>query len=509
VPHVLRYATAEDIVGLNPHLSQQTVLSYMSSLTMGWLTKFDHENRPVPYLTTVVPTQANGGISRDGLTITWHLRRGVKWSDGAPFDADDVVFSTKTVLNPANNEVGRDGFDLITKIDEPDKYTVVYHLKKPYASYAATFFGTGGANPCILPKHLLGNLPTINDAPYNALPVGIGPFKYQSWKRADSVVMVPDPLFFGPKPKLQRIVFKIVPDRNTVTTQLETHEIDLWTPVSPAYYDRVKKIPGLTVDRVPSYYFGHLDLQNTHPGLDDPNVRRALRLAVDRNEIKDKIRHGIGIVQDNPVSPKNPSFDKAVPTAPFDLAQAGKLLDAAGWKPGPDGIRAKDGHTLNLTFATSTGTPDADSMIELIRANWKKIGVGLSVKHYPSPLMFAPFANGGIVYGGKWDVITFTWGGDPIGDLSNLYECTQIPPHGQNDARYCNKTVSDAMEKFKLEYDLAKRQRYANVVQAGIAADAPIIVLDILEDIYAHNSDMTGFHPNQVSPFDDFANVDI
>ncbi len=99
------------------------------------------------------------------------------------------------------------------------------------------------------------------------------------------------------------------------------------------------------MDKNPGYYFGHLDLQNQHPGLDDPRVRRALRLAVDRNEIKEKIRHGLGLVQDNPVSPANPAFDKDVPTDPFDLAAAGKLLDEAGWKPGPDGIRAKNGHT--------------------------------------------------------------------------------------------------------------------------------------------------------------------
>ncbi|GAC1476397.1 MAG: peptide ABC transporter substrate-binding protein [Vulcanimicrobiaceae bacterium] len=509
VPHVLRYATAEDIVGLNPHLSQQTVLSYMSSLTMAWLVKFDIDNRPVPELATVVPTQANGGISKDGLTITYHLRKGVKWSDGAPFSADDVVWSTKAVLNPANNEVGRDGWDLITKVDEPDKYTVAYHLKKPYATYASTFFGTAGANPCVLPKHLLANLPNINNAPYNALPVGIGPFKYESWKRGDSVVMVPNPLYFGGRPKLQKVIFKIVPDRNTVMTQLETHEIDLWAPVSPAYYDRAKALAGITVDRYPSYYFGHLDFQNEHPGLDDPRVRRALRLAIDRDEIKEKIRHGIGIVQDTPISPKHPAFDKDVPTAPFDLAQAAKLLDEAGWKIGSNGIRTKGGHALNFTFASSTGTPDTDSLIELVRANWQKIGVSFTVRRYPSPLYFAPLANGGIVYGGKWDMIIFNWGGDSIGDLSNLYSCAQIPPRGQNDPRYCNRTVSDAMEKFKGIYDERARQKYSNLIQAGIANDAPIVVLDIGEDIYAHNGDLKNFRPNQVSQFDDFMNVDI
>jgi peptide/nickel transport system substrate-binding protein len=291
IPHVLRYATAEDIVGLNPHLSQQLTLQYMASLTMAWLTRFDRTNRPIPELATEVPTQRNGGISKDGLTITWHLRRGVRWSDGQPFDADDVVFSTRVVLNPANNEVSRDGWDLITKIDEPDKYTVVYHLKKPYASYAVTFFGTGGANPCILPKHLLANLPNINNAPYNALPVGIGPFKYSSWKRADSVEMVANRYYFRGMPKLQKVIFKIVPDRNTVVTQLQSHELDLWLPATAAFYPRLKEIPGITVLRQPSYLFSHLDFQNQHAPLADVRVRRALRYALDQREDPTRARY--------------------------------------------------------------------------------------------------------------------------------------------------------------------------------------------------------------------------
>jgi peptide/nickel transport system substrate-binding protein len=506
---VLRYATAEDVVGLNPHLTQQTTLSFMSSLTMAWLTKFDRRNRPVPELATVVPTRENGGISKDGLAITWHLRRGVRWSDGVPFDADDVVFSTRTVLNPANNEITRDGWDSIVKIDEPDKYTVVYHLKRPFASYASQFFSSAGANPCLLPKHLLGKLPDINNASYNALPVGIGPFRYTAWKRADSVEMEANPYYFRGKPKLERVVFKVVPDRNTVLTQIQTHELDLWLPVAAAYYDRLKAVPGIKLMRQPSYYFSHLDFQNQHPPLDDVRVRRALRLALDRKTINTKIRHGLGIIQDDPVSPTNPSFDRAVPTDPYDPAQAGKLLDQAGWAMGPNGVRAKNGKPLSFVFATSTGSPDADQQIELMRANWKQIGATIDVRRYPSPLLFAPYANGGIVYGGKWDMIVFQWGGDAIGDLSILYSCASVPPAGQNDPRWCDPRASAAMEKFKHEYDERKRQPYADIVQSEIAREVPVIVLWVNEDVYAYNSDLRGLEPNQVSPFDDFMNVDI
>src|SRR5580698_399082 len=177
-PHVLRFADAGDVNTLNPHLGQFADIGYLSSMTMAYLIKWDEHNNPYPELATQVPTQANGGVSKDGLTITYHLRKGVKWSDGAPFDADDVVFSTRVILDPKTNITSRDGWDRIAKIDEPDKYTVVYHLNRPYSPFVATFFATGGSNPAVMPKHVLEHTRDINKDPYNALPLGIGPYKY-------------------------------------------------------------------------------------------------------------------------------------------------------------------------------------------------------------------------------------------------------------------------------------------------------------------------------------------
>jgi peptide/nickel transport system substrate-binding protein len=126
--HVLRISDAGDVNTLNPHFGQFADVGYLSSMTMAWLIKWDAHNRAYPELATEVPDQTNGGVSKDGLTITYHLRRGVRWSDGAPFNADDVVYTTQVVLNPATNEIGRLGWDQITKVDEPDKYTVVYNF---------------------------------------------------------------------------------------------------------------------------------------------------------------------------------------------------------------------------------------------------------------------------------------------------------------------------------------------------------------------------------------------
>jgi len=508
VAHTLRIGDNQDITTLNTHLGTAISLSNISQLTAAWLLKSDIHNNPVPELATVVPTQANGGISKDGLTITWHLRRGVRWSDGMPFDADDVVFSTNAVLNKANNEVGRDGFDLITKIDEPDKFTVVYHLRKKYASFWPTFFATGGANPSILPKHILGNLPNINNAPFNALPIGIGPFRITKWIRDDRVEMEANPYYFRGLPKLQHIVYHFLPDRNTILTQLQTGEIDLWPYVGVGYADRVKTIPTSAVQEFPGFLYGHLDFNMQHPVFHDLAVRAALRFAVDRVTINQKVNHGAGIASSTPITPVSPEYSP-VALEPFDIDRANALLDGAGWKRGADGVRVKNGQRLSLILAAAAGNADADALIDEVRRTWAQIGVGLEVRHYAPALFFALAEEGGIIYGGKFDVVFFFWGLDPTGDLSNFFACADIPPNGQNDDRYCNPQLDAALQAVRETYDpVARRAKVATVVRL-VDEQIPQIVMSVRDDIHAYNHDLKNFHPNAIAPFDQMMDVDI
>jgi peptide/nickel transport system substrate-binding protein len=507
--HVLRYATAEDISSLNPLLSQQTTLGMMSSLTMAWLIRWDRNNKPFPELATEVPSMQNGGVTKDGLTITYHLRKGVKWSDGVPFTADDVVWTWHAIMNPANNITSRTGWDRITRIDEPDKYTAVFHLSKPYSPFIVVFFSSGGANPCVLPKHLLAQYPDINHVAYNSLPVGIGPFKYKEWSRSQRVVMVPNPLYWRGAPKLKEIDFEIVPDRNTVMTELQAHELDLWYPMPGLYFSRAQSMNGFTWIRQPAYYYNHFDFNVQRPAMKDPAVRQALRYATDRPTIISKIAHGVGILQEQPAPKTAPYWDPNIKPVPFDIAKANQLLDQAGWKMGPNGVRQKGGVTLNLEFATGTGLADVDQMIELLRSWWKQIGVNLTVKHYPSNMFFAPYHDGGIVYNGKWDIIVFSWGNDPIGDFSFIYACDQIPPNGQNDIRWCNQRADKAMHDVYGHYDQAQRNADVAVVEQELNTDVPTIIEDGREDIFFFNKDVKNFHPGAVTEFDEMMDVDI
>ncbi len=499
-----------DVPTLNPHLFTEVTLGYIAQLSQAYLVKYDEHNRPYPELVTEVPTQANGGISKDGDTITWHLRKGVRWSDGAPFTADDVVFSTNVVLNPANNEVGRDGWNLITKIDEPDKYTVVYHLKHPYAAYEPTFFGTAGANPSVLPKHLLAQYPNINNIPYNAKPVGIGPFRITAWKRGESVELEANPYYFRGEPKIKHISYKLIPSRETLITQMQTGEVDLWPQVPSSNIKSLVGIGTLVNDVEPSPFYSHLDFNLSHPIVADIRVREAIRYAIDRKSLADKITHGYSVVQESVVPTVNPIAPTAaeVPLVGYDPDKAKQLLDEAGWKVGPDGIRVKNGQRLSLEFPYYTGSATADSTVEYLRAALKAVGVEIQTRQFAPAIFFGAYPNG-IVYGGKFDMTMFSWQADPVGEISNIWECNQIPPDGQNVQHYCNKQLDALLEQFKNTYDENAHRRLLAQEAKIIADNVPTIVLYVLDQSYSYNRNLTGYHPGAWTAFDNVMDADI
>ena len=507
-PHVLRFSDAEDISTLNPVLANEQTPHLLGLLAMAWLVRYDRMNRAEPELATVVPSERNGGISRDGKTITYHLRKGVRWSDGRPFDADDVVFSFGVMNNPANNVVSRDGFELISKIDEPDKYTVALHLRRPYASFEATFFGTAGGNPCLLPKHLLGGLANINQAAYNDLPVGIGPFRFKAWRRGDAVELEANPYYWRGLPKLHAVVFKIVPDRNTVMTQLQTGEVDLWAPVPGAYYARLSALPNVSSIRQAGFIMNQLTFNTARPALRERAVRQALRFAVDRTSLRDKVAHGLGILQEAYVPVSYPGAPR-LPFIAYDIAKANALLDAAGWRRGVDGVRVKAGARLSLDFATTAGSPDTDLQIEIIRSAWQQIGVELNVRRYQASLLFATQAQGGIYTSGKFDVLAL---GVTVGipeDLFETFACAMAPPQGANAGHYCNPALDALLLAYQRTYDERSQNELLAKELRIVDDDVPVVLLTSREDVFAFNKDLKNFHPNNLTWFDDMMEVDI
>ncbi len=494
-PGLLRMASLVDPDTLNPLLSTSQISVDLSMFWAGYLFNFDDRNRLVPELATTVPTLANGGIGKDGRTITYHLRRGVSWQDGAPFSADDVVFTWRAIMNPDTNVQTRVGYDDVASIDEPDRYTAVVHLKRPFAPFVNTFLTMGSTPYPVLPKHLLAQYHDLNRIPFNSAPMGTGPFRVQEWHRGQTLRMVANPHYWRGAPKLAEVDYRVIPDGNTLVTSVQTHEIDLWYNAEATLYPTASKIAGTHAVLTPFTQYSQIGFNTSRPIVSDPRVRRALAYATDRQRFIDLVTYGVQTLGDGDQPASSWAHDPHLRSIPYDPAGARAMLDAAGWHPGPDGVRTKNGQRLRLEVVTTQGNSVGNRLSVLLQSDWRGVGVDLVVKPYASALMFANAASGGIMQSGKFDVEFSSWinGIDP--DDATVVMCDQIPPNGQNLFRFCNHEL-DAAERIALtSYDQAVRARQYARIQQILVDQVPWITSWFWRHMDIVSDDLHGYKP--------------
>lgn len=494
-PGVLRIASLNDPDSLSPLVGEYQVDVDLSMFWAGYLFNYNDRNELVPELAADVPTLANGGISRDGLTVTYHVRKGVKWQDGAPFDADDVVFSWHAVMNPNTNVVSRQGYDVIARIDTPDKYTAVVHLKKRFAPFVNSFFTMSAQPYPVYPKHLLAKYPDLNRIPYNSAPVGTGPFIVKEWHRGQTLRMVANPHYWRGAPKLAEVRYQAIPDENTVLTAMQSHAIDLWYNAPATLYSQASKVADTHAILTPFTQYSMLGFNTARPLVSDPAVRRALAMATDRKRLIDLVTYGVNIINEGDQPKFSWAYDETLKPIAFDVERAKATLEAAGWHAGPDGVRVKDGQRLRLEAATITGSAVGNRMAVQIQSAWRPLGVELTIKQYASALMLATYSAGGILQTGKFDVQFSSWvnGIDP--DDSSTVLSTQIPPAGNNNFRFKSPEV-DAQEAIALTaYDQAARKKAYGRIQQILVDQVPFITMWFARRFDVVSDDVKGYKP--------------
>jgi peptide/nickel transport system substrate-binding protein len=500
-PGHLRFAAAADPKNLDPVLASQQPTLELSMFLFSYSVRYDEKAEPVPDALREIPTIQNGDVSRDGLTLRYKLRPNMKWHDGAPVTSKDLWFTWRVVMNPHNNVVTTDGYKDIASIDYTDPLLAVIHMKKVYAPYLQQLFGPNGNAP-ILPDHLLEKLNddkgSFNTAPYQAAPVGSGPFQFVSWERGQSVKMKAFDQFYLGKPKLQEVEYRILPDQNTILTQMKTHELDLGFNLPPGQFDQYKAIPGVIAIAPPAYLYDHLDFNLRRPLFQDVRMRRALAYGLDRKTIVEKLAHGLGDLSPADQSPViGRAFNPNVPTYSYDPARAKAMLDALGWRVGRDGVRVRGGERLSFTLSTQTESTHGHEIQALVQRDWHDIGAEAIIKNYPTSLFFDNTANG-TLQGGHYDVATFAWAGAADPDDSAVYSGENFAPHGQNALFWNNITATHAMDDALQTVDWPRRRRDYFIIQDQLAQDVPTIILYFRRDPVAYNSDLKGFTPSPV-----------
>jgi peptide/nickel transport system substrate-binding protein len=500
VPGTLRIGIQASPNTLNPILTTNTTEGLLTRLIFDPLVSVDPSGKhAVPILAAEVPTLENGDISKDGLTLTYRLRKNVRWQDDAPFTSEDVKFTWNLIVNGRNNTISTTGYSLVNSVDTPDPYTVVFHMKQAFSPAVDTIFGESDEPYGILPAHLLSKYPNVNSVPFNSNPVGTGPFKLQEWARGDHLTFVPNEKYFLGKPKLERIVAKIVPDENTELNQLRSHELDWQFQASPQEYQALKTIPDLRLVLNEKNDYERIEINTQHPPLDDPRVRQAIAFATDRAKLVHDLTFGSAELADQDHPPFMWAHSSAVTRYPYDLAKAKALMKEAGWTPGPDGILVKNGKRLSLGLITSSTNTTRRQGVVQMQAMLHQLGIETSIKLYLSSLLFATMQSDGVLQNGRYDLAWTAWvaGVDP--DQSSIFLCSAQPPHGNNETHYCNPGMDAAEETAIRSFDQKTRTVAYAKIEDLLTRDLPEIPIWWPRQIEPVNPDFKGFAPNPVS----------
>ena len=494
-------AVEKEPISLNPLLLEGIDAYTYSEILYSYLTGYDSSGRAVPDLADPVPSLSNGGVSTDGKTVTYHLRRGVRWQDGAPLTSRDVVFTYHAVMNPANNLPYRYGYDVVASIAAPDPYTVVVRLKRAFSPVIGFFFG-GDSNYPILPAHLLAGYPNLNEVPFNSAPIGSGPYRFERWDRGDRLTFTANATYFAGKPHIDHLILPFIQQDSTAINELQTGEIDAATLMDASRVAELRAIPHhrVVITPVPWYYALGFNLDD--PLLSDRAIRQAIALAIDRRTLTRKITQGVYDADTAMRGLFTWAFDPHADTIAYDPKRAAALLTQDGWIPGPDGIRRKQGRRLHLELAFATGLSITTHFATAIAAAERTIGIDVTLRQYPRNQFIG---NEGPIMQGHYQLSLYDYQASVDPDVSWLLACDQRAPHGFNLSRYCSVSVDALLKRAAASFDRATRIADYSRVQRQIVEDLPYFFICQISEVDVIPTSLQGYQRPLLSPFDSVA----
>ncbi|MBE0702038.1 MAG: peptide ABC transporter substrate-binding protein [Afipia sp.] len=446
-----------------------------------------------PNLAVEVPTQANGGISEDGLNWRIRLRDDVRWHDGEAFTADDVKFTLELITKPDFKAWRTAGHSLVRDVTVVSPTEITWRMEEAFAPYLSFLTET-----FIVPKHLLEKEADPNTAAFNQAPVGTGAFKWGQRIAGDRLELVANPDYFGEGPYIEQLIFKYIPDMTVLYTQFRSGDIDIVGQafITPDNYEEARNLPDRVVTLVPKASVESIYLNQELPQFKDPAVREALYAAIDRKAIIDALNYGVPRETETFMPTQSYFFNADLPKHEFNLDRARKLLDDAGWVPGADGIRAKDGVRLSFKNSTTSGAHLREQAQQFIQQTFAEIGVEMLIENMPPAVMWGDFWAQS-QFDSAMVGITYLIGSDP--DVTNRFHTKAIVAKGgkgSNNAQYSNPEVDALLEEGSRTFDPEKRREIYLKVQELIRRDLPFLPLFANTSVYGIKKGVEGFVAN-------------
>lgn len=500
----------DNLVGQYSNMSFAVWIDQLYSAGLG---KWNDKNEFIPELATEIPSADNGGVSADGLTVTWHLKPCIFWSDGQPITSKDVAFTWKAQLDPGNAPISRTGWDKIASIDTPDDQTAVLHFSELYPPWPTLFTNGPNNGAQIFPAHLLEGKTALEKDPEIHQPtVAGGPFAVKEWIPGDHLTLVANPNYYEGHAKLDYIQIKFVPDPEAGLAALQAGDVDLMVNLAESDIGTITDPAFIALglqSRVDATSdFEHLFFNlGTTAGVDgkgksdvdgfcpfkDANVRKAVALGIDRmsfikNYLKEDEKAFIASLW-----PNSYWNNTSLTPNPYDPDQANALLDAAGYKAGAGGIRTGkcDGKTVkfSLGIETTTAQRRVDDVLS-IQADLKKIGIEIKPNHIPAGTFFGSYTEGADMPLGKYDMAIFTTGYYPDPDAVSSWDCKNVPnkdnPSGSNNYHLCDPALDAMFAEGTTSVDNATRKVAYDKIQQYMFDNTLMVPLYARANVYAY-----------------------
>lgn len=454
---------------LIPIIASDSASSDICGMIFNGLVKYDKD------ITLIGDLAERWEVSPDGLTITFFLRKGVRWHDGAPFTARDVAFTYRKLIDPASKTPYSGDFERIQSLDVVDDYTIRVTYKEPF-SPALSSWGMW-----IMPEHLLKDADFAR-TPFARNPVGTGPYRFKSWKTGEKIELVSNHDYFEGRPYIDRYLYRVIPDEATIFLELEVKGIDL-SILTPLQYTRQTDSPFFGKNyqkfRYPGFGFTYLGYNLADPRFRDMRVRQAINYAVNKEEIVNAIFFGLAQVTTGPFVLDSWAYNHDVKPAAYDPARARELLGEAGWSDtNGDGLVEKGGKPFEFTVLVNQGNAERLRAAEMIQRYLADVGIRMKIRVLEWSTLINEFIDKK-----RFEAVLMGWFLTRDPDCYDIWHSSKTREGEFNFVGYANPEVDRLLLEGRRTFDQAARAKIYREIHRLIYEDQPYLFLYAAESL--------------------------